>query len=487
MADRELAHVVALVGEIQPALERNDRATVKAIIKQLVAVRAPMGDQWQQLAYIAAGYGEQRMALQSMDLFVDYWGGRPSIQFQKVSFLAMMGDWDGAYALVRTLPETVPDTVGNLYSRGSTALYSGRTEEASGYFARVTRMRPQSGITWFGLSIVTNFAREPDLADRLIAAAPGMESIKLEERVPFQYALGKVHADRGDHTLAFEAYALGAKLMKSVTPYDREADRAEAAKAVDGYSAERIAAIAEAQRDPTGRTIFVTGLPRSGTTLVEQILTSHSAVSDGGEISRLLLLSHEIGGTSWPALAGHVEAQGTASAARLWHHWLDELYPASGRIVDKSTTTSRFLGLAAALLPDAPVIWMKRDPLDCAWSCFRTNFVGAAIPWSYDLSDIAAHFRLEDQLLAQWQEILGDRLLVVAYEDLVTHPEPWIRRILAHCNLVEEPQVFAPHENKRAVATASMLQVRRPINRDGIGASEPYRAFLKPFIEAYYG
>jgi hypothetical protein len=130
---------------------------------------------------------------------------------------------------------------------------------------------------------------------------------------------------------------------------------------------------------------------------------------------------------------------------------------------------------------------MKRDPLDCAWSCFRTNFVGVAIPWSYDLGDIAAHFRLEDQLLAQWQQILGDRLLVIAYEDLVTDPESWIRRILAHCGLPEEPQVFAPHENKRAVATASMLQVRRPINRDGIGAAEPYRAFLKPFIEAYYG
>jgi tetratricopeptide (TPR) repeat protein len=486
MADHDLVNVVTLVDQIQPALERNDRAKVIEILAQLVAVRAPMGDQWQQLAYIGAGYGEQRLAVQAIDLFVDYWGGRPSIQFQKVSFLGMMGDWDGAYALMRTLPETIPDTVGNAYSRGSTALYSGRAEEAGGYFERVVQMRPQLGIAWFGLSIVTDFSRAPELANRLIAAASGMESVRIEERVPYQYALGKVHADRGQHALAFEAFARGARLMKSVTPYDREADRTEAAKAVEGYSPERIATIAREQHEPTGRTIFVAGLPRSGTTLVEQILTSHSAVIDGGEISRLQLLSIDIGGQSWPALASYVEAEGTAPAARLWHHWLNGLYPASGRIVDKSTTTSRFMGLAAALLPDAPIIWMTRDPLDRAWSCFRTNFAGAAIPWSYDLDDIAAHFRLEDQLLAHWQAILGDRLMVLSYEDLVTDPEPWIRRLLSHCGLAEEPQVFAPHKNKRGVATASMVQVRRPINRDGIGAAEPYRAFLKPFIDAYY-
>jgi hypothetical protein len=294
-----------------------------------------------------------------------------------------------------------------------------------------------------------------------------------------------VHAERGEHAPAFAAFARGARQMKTAVVYDGRADRADAARAIDGYSPERIAAIARGQGEPTARTIFVTGLPRSGTTLVEQILTSHSAVGDGGEIGRLLLLAGDVGGSSWPALARYVEAQGAASAARLWDHWLDELFPTPARVVDKTVNTSRFLGLAAALLPDAPLIWMTRDPLDRAWSCFRTNFSGAAMPWSYDLRDIAAHFRLEDRLLAWWQDILGDRLLVLSYEKLVTEPDVWIRRILAHCGLAEEPGVFAPHENRRPVPTASMMQVRRPINREGIGAAEPYRRFLDPFITAY--
>jgi hypothetical protein len=164
---------------------------------------------------------------------------------------------------------------------------------------------------------------------------------------------------------------------------------------------------------------------------------------------------------------------------------LHERFPMPGRIVDKTTDTSRKLGIAAAVLPEAPLIWLKRDPLDCAWSCFRTCFM-AGIRWSNALDDMAYNFRLEDRLLAQWQRNLGDRLLVVPFEALVTEPELWIRTILAHCGLAEEPQVFAPHENRRAVATASAMQVRQPINRRGIGSAEPYREYLEPFVRAYY-
>ncbi|HSQ96686.1 MAG TPA: sulfotransferase [Croceibacterium sp.] len=141
--------------------------------------------------------------------------------------------------------------------------------------------------------------------------------------------------------------------------------------------------------------------------------------------------------------------------------------------------------MAATLLPDAPLIWLARDPLDCALSCFRTRFAGEA-PWSFDLEDIAFHFRLEDELLAQWRQILGERLLVVPYESLVTDPPAWIGRILEHCGLAKEVGPFAPHEDLRPVTTSSVMQVRRPINRQGIGSAEPYREFLEPFIAAYH-
>jgi hypothetical protein len=487
MTERALPDILALVNQLGPALEQRARTRVNDIISQLIALKAPMGEQWQQLAYIAFSHGEIRLARQAMDQLVAAQGGGHVAQYQKAGFLSLLGAWGDADALLRTLPETVPDPVNNMFSRGTAALHLGRIAEAQDYLERVTRMRPQAGLAWYSLAMSADLAQETDLAERLIAAGRVMDRGMPAERVAYQYALGKAHAERGDHAAAFAAFTHGAALLKPSLSYNRAADAADAARAIEGYDAERIAALAGAQREPTGRTIFVTGLPRSGTTLVEHILTSHSAVSDGGEVARLFMLAGEAGGGSPSALAQHVEAHGAASIARLWHHWLDEQFPGSRRVVDKTVDASRFLGLAAALLPEAPLIWVTRDPLDRAWSCFRTNFSGSAVPWSYDLEDIAAHFRLEDRLLAQWQAILGDRLLVLSYEALVSDPMTWIRRILTHCGLAEEPQVFAPHENKRTVVTASMVQVRRPINRDGIGTAEPYRAFLKPFIDAYYG
>jgi hypothetical protein len=487
MAERDLTAVLRLLEQLGPALERQDYAGLRAIIQQLVALRAPMGGQWQQLAQIAADIGEIDLARKAIDLHVDAAGRTHAALYQKTALLAHAGLWAEADALLRTIPATVPDPVANAYSRGIGALNLGRSDEARRYLEQVTATCPQSGSAWLGLAMVTDLAGDPALAARMMAADHAMRDAPPNERAAYEYAVGTLHAAHGEHAAAFAAFARGARAMRRVVRFDEAEDRREAADAVRGFDAGRIAALARHQRAPTRRTIFATGLPRSGTTLVQQALTAHSAVGDGAELGTLPVLASEVGGTSCEALVRHIEARGAEPAAGLWHRWLAERFPGSRRVVDKSIDTSRYLGIAAVLLPEAPLLWITRDPLDRAWSCFRTNFMGGAIPWSYDLRDIAAHFRVEDELLARWQDILGDRLLVVPYEGLVTEPEVWLRAILAHCGLAEEPQVFAPHENARPVPTASMVQVRRPINRDAVGSAGPYREFLAPFVEAYYG
>lgn len=485
LTDRTITAALALLGQLEPALERRDRARINAIVGEMVTLRAPMGDQWQRLALLAQQGGEIALARRAIDLFVEAMGGTPTALYQKAALLAQIGAWREGYALLRSLPETVPDPASNAYSRGIAALNFGEFDEARDRFERVTRLVPQSGSAWLALARAVDLGREPAIAARIFAAERGMAGAQPGERVAYAYALGKAYADCGDHRRAFAAFESGARQMKALVPYDRAHDAREAEQSVLGFSAERIAEIARRQDQPTARSIFVTGLPRSGTTLVQQILTGHSQVGGGAEIDRLALLAQETG-QSYPALARHVAAQGAGAAARLWSHWLDGLFPEPGRVIDKTVNTTRFLGLAAAVLPDAPLIWVTRDPLDRAWSCYRTYFFGT-LPWSLDLADIAFHVRLEDRLLAEWRAILGDRLLVVPYEALVTDPDPWIRRLLAHCGLAEEPGPFAPHENRRVVATASATQVRRAINRDGIGAAEPYRRFLEPFLSAYSG
>ncbi|GAA0269180.1 hypothetical protein GCM10009127_06360 [Alteraurantiacibacter aestuarii] len=485
-SDSEQAAVLGLVDGLRPAIERHDRAEVVGIIAKLLALRAPMGEQWLALAKLAGDRGEITSARAALELFVDFSGRSAMALYQQAAVLAQLGLWNDARAILSALPAGQPEPAALAHSSGTAALAVGDTAEARRMLEEATRLRPASGPTWHSLSTMIDYVQEPQEADRLLAAERQMAFASQTDFGIYLYALGKMHADRGEHERAFAAFSRGARLTRPAGGYDPDRDSRIARDAIDGYDPRRMAQIAAQQGEPTGRTIFVTGLPRSGTTLVEQILTAHSEVADGGEINRLGLLASDMGGNSFEALERHVAREGAPALARLWDHWLAERFGAQGRIVDKTIGTSRLLGIAASLLPQAPLVWLRRDPLDCAWSCFRTRFNGS-YPWSHDLEDIAHHFALEDALLRQWQDLLGDRLLVMDYETLVSEPATAIARLLAHCDLAPESQAFAPHENRHVVATSSVMQVRQPISRSAIGSAQPYAQFLTPFSDAYYG
>jgi len=479
-----LRDALALLDRLQPAMRARNRALQVDIVRQVVALDAPLGPQWQALADLALQQGELALARQAMDRFVDAGGASPAALYRKALLLEQCGDAAAAHALLRELPEDVPDAATNAYSRGALALFMGDIGEARTQLERATRLRPEAGVPWLMLATLLDMAQEPDLAERLLAAGRRVADSPPAVRAPYYHAAGKVQADRGEHALAFAAFARAAAEMKTLAPYRAEADRRNAEEAVRGYGPDGVSVLSGRQQASSRETIFVTGLPRSGTTLVEQILVSHNDVSDGAELNRLLLLSQDIGGHSGEAVGAYVEAGGAAEAARLWRHWMDERFPLPGIVVDKSLTTTRLLGIAAALLPEARLVWVTRDPLDCAWSCFRT-FLSGYMPWTHDLQDMAHHFRVEEQLLERWQEKLGDRLLVVPYEALASKPQESIPQLLAHCGLAVEDQVYRPHETARVVTTASALKVRQPISNAAIGSAEPYREFLGAFIEAY--
>lgn len=485
-AGADAATAMRLLQTLQSAHQAHDRGATVAAIAALVRLQPALAGQWEAVAQLAMDNGEVTLAQEALALFVEATGGNPLAQFRQAGMLAQAGFWEPAHRLLTAIPDTAVDAASYAHARGTSAMYLGHREEAREWLDRATRLQPLSGHAWLALATLADFAADPALGDRVLNHRQAMAAAPAAERGAFGHALGKVLATRGEHAAAFAAFDEGARLTGSGLTYRRAWEEEVAAEALAGFTPASLAALAARQTEDTGRTIFVTGLPRSGTTLVEQILTGHSTVGDGAETGRLALLVKEIGGIGHDAVAEQVLAGRAPELARLWQHWMDERFPGAQRVVDKTTGSGRMLGLAAALLPDAPLVWVVRDPLDCAWSCYRTCFMRAQ-PWSNDLADIAHHFALQDRLRQGWQEVLGDRLLVVPYEGLVEAPEQWIRRLLSHCGLAEEPQVFRPHENARAVTTSSVMQVRRPINRDGIGAAEPYRTFLEPFEQALRG
>jgi len=428
--------------------------------------------------------GEVSLALRAIDAYIAAAGGRPEAVYDKVVMLNQTGRLIEARDLLTSLPADRTNPAARAYLAGNVAITLGQPDQARAELEKVVCARPGWGPAWLSLAETVNLAEDP-LGDRLLADRSAADNYPAPERARYHYALGRLLHDRKQHDAAFTAFAEGARLLKSVLPYSRAGDQRSAADAMSGFGPGAIEAWNARQTLPTARPIVVTGLPRSGTTLVEQILTSHSAVADGAEIGLMAQVAVAAGGTSGAAIQAHLGTGGTVERlAGLFLHLLEERFGPGRRVIDKTVDNSRFLGLIAAALPETPLIWMRRDPLDAAWSCLRTFFVHG-VGWSCDLADIAEHFALEDRLIHFWQDRLGDRLLVVPYPALVEAPEHWTRRILSHCGLPEEEQVHRFHETDRVVATASALQVRRPINRSGIGVAQPYREHLQPFVDAY--
>ncbi|MFM9851399.1 MAG: tetratricopeptide repeat-containing sulfotransferase family protein [Sphingomonadaceae bacterium] len=475
---------MSAVDALKAALAQKDRARANAAVANLLGSGAKLGQHWHSISQLMQVSGELTLAHRAIDAFVAEAGNNPRARYAKIVLLTQSNRLADAYDMLKALPRDVPDVGGRAYVLGNIAVTLGRVDEARDHLLIALKNRPGWGPAWLTLANAVNLASDPVgdqlLSDRDMAMrqAPG-------DQARYHYACGKLHVDRGDHQAAFAAFATGAQILRAETPYSRAGNAANADAAMTGYSEGFFERARTSVTQDTSRPIFVTGLPRSGTTLVEQILASHSDVHDGGELNIAQHVAVAAGGVSGANIDGFVAGGGTLDdLGTLYLHLLTERMGSEGRIVDKTIDVSRFLGLIAAALPDAPLIWMRRDPLDSAWSCFRTFFIHG-VGWSYDLSDIALHFMLEDRLLAFWKDQLGDRLLVVPYRELVEQPVLWTQRLLTHCGLAEEAAVHKFHETNRVVATASALQVRRPINRDGLGVAEPYRAMMQPFIEAY--
>jgi tetratricopeptide (TPR) repeat protein len=472
------------LAQLKAALARRDRAETNRVVTSLLDGRAPLGVQWRAISQLMQVSGELTLAHRAIDAFVAASAGQPQAVYAKVVLLTQSNRLREAHDLLASLPADVPDRAGHAYVLGNTATSLGRIGEARDHLETALAQRPGWGPAWLSLATAVNLATDP-LGERLLADGPAAERQAPGDLARYCYALGKLHVDRADPTAAFAAFSRGAKLLRSERPYSRAGNAANAKAAMTGYPQGFFEGLPQPRAKDKKSPIFVTGLPRSGTTLVEHILASHSEVLDGGELNIIQHVAVAAGGVSGDAIQHHLSGGGTLdSLGDLYLHLMAERFPQPGRIVDKTIDASRYLGLIAAALPDAPLIWMRRDPLDSAWSCFRTFFIHG-VAWSYSLTDIAHHFRLEDELMSFWKDRLGDRLLVVPYAELVDDPATWTARLLAHCGLAEEAGVYTSHLTERTVATASSLQVRRPINRDGLGVAAPYRADLEPFIQAY--
>ncbi|MBU2379492.1 MAG: sulfotransferase [Alphaproteobacteria bacterium] len=472
-------------------MKAGQRDQAAAIVGALIEDNPPLGSTWGPVSRLALGLGETSLALTAAERHAALDRRDLTARLNHGAMLAQHGQAAQALSVAEAIRADHPSQPAAWHFRGSCKATLGDGEGAIADFRRAIALSPDpmaAAPSRLAIAEARTFtaADDPDLiALNTLRAGLAASSAPPEAKAAVLFAIGKAEDDLGHVDAAFAAYAEGAGLVAAARPDELAEADAFVDQVVAGFTAERMSRLPTSDLG-SKRPIFVLGLPRSGTTLLEQILVSHSQVVDGAEVNLFRAAAMPIGGFSPEAVEAFAAARPGefAEIGRAYLHMLEARFGPYGRVVDKTLNHSRYLGLIHQALPQARFIWMRRDPGAVAWSSFRTWFA-QGVNWSWSLESIARYFRSEDRLHAHWTQVMGDAILTVPYEDLVSDPKPWIERILAHVDLPHEAAVEAFHKTDRAVTTASFAQVKRPIYTTSTSAWRRYETHMKPFFDAY--
>lgn len=396
---------------------------------------------------------------------------------------AGLGRHDLARAALERALQLRPDDPQLQFNLATALRNCGELEGAERLYDSVIRCRPDN---WEAYKNRTDLRRQTPDRNHVaeLTAAIGKVNSDWRGAMMLQYALGKEREDLGDHDGAFAAYDTGAKLRRGHMQYTVAAD-------LKGL--ERIGEVFNEEwwrRQPPGcpnaEPIFIIGLPRAGSTLLERMMGAHPEVFAAGEL-------HNFGNCVAQLVQRLAPTQGRdaiGASAHLDPVQLGEAYLASTRhrtgkhphFIDKLPGNFLYAGLIATALPNAPIIHIHRDPADAGFALYKTLFNQAYL-YSYDLREIGRYIRGYRKLMQHWHQLLPGRIIDVAYEELVDDPERVLREVFRRCHLSFDPRSLAFFRSSEAVTTASAAQVRQPIYRSSVQAWRRYARHLGPLLE----
>ena len=390
------------------------------------------------------------------------------------------GDYDRAFALFDKVLEKVPGDPATLTSRGHALKTTGMGEEAVQSYRSAVSAKPDHGDAWYALANLKTYRFTDDEMARMEEQV-ARPDLAFMDRVHLSFALGKGHEDRKDYEASFGHYERGNALKRAQTRYDADTMSAELAKQREFCTRGLFASHARAGHkapDP----IFILGLPRAGSTLLEQILASHSQVDGTLELPDILALAHRLRGrkagqSRYPQVLHDLSAEQLETFGKQYIENTAIHRQGAPFFIDKMPNNFRHIGLIHLILPNAKIIDARRAPMDCCFSGFKQLFAEGQ-EFTYGLTEIGRYFADYVDMMQHWDEVLPGRVLRVQHEDVLDDPEGQIRRMLDYCGLEFEEACLNFHQTDRAVRTASSEQVRKPINRAGQGAWVPFDPWL---------
>lgn len=383
--------------------------------------------------------------------------------------------------------EQSPQSVEAHYGRARALVDAGQAGEAKLWFHRTISLSPDHAGALRELANLKDL-NPSDMAFHHLSGALEDPTVPAARRAVLEMAAGASHINCKSHKDGIVHYRRG-NLLKDVA-FDIEAYRGFVDELITTFDADHFAHIPD-YGSASDIPVFVLGMPRSGTSLVEQILASHSAVHGAGERENMFQLADELGerlndSRSYPGCVENLTIETSQGIAEDFLRNLRRNSPKALRIVDKMPGNFHHVGLITSLFPNARIIHCQRDPRDTCLSIFFGDFVGSH-PYSYDLNNLGLYHREYERLMAHWHEVLPGRILNVPYEGVVENQEEWSRKMLAFCGLDWESACLEFHKTQRNVRTRSNVQVRQPIYRSSLARWKAYQDDLEPLLDGLEG
>ena len=398
------------------------------------------------------------------------------------------GDFDQALVLFETILQALPEDPATLTSRGHALKTLGRQDEAIASYQSAARVRPNQGDAWYALANLKTYRFSDDELARLRSQEKAPD-LGFQDRIYLCFALGKALEDRKDYAAAFEYYERGNDLKRAQTRYKSD-QMEEELEAQASICTPELFDKQAGKGCPAPDPIFIVGLPRAGSTLIEQILASHSQVDGTLELPNILALSHRLRGrnrvsdrTFYPRVLHDLDA---GKLRALGEDYLDNTRvhrQSAPFFTDKMPNNFRHIGLIKLILPNAKIIDARRGAMACCFSGFKQLFAEGQ-EFTYGLEEIGRYYRAYVRLMDHWDAVLPGQILRVHHEDVVEDVETQVRRILDFCGLPFEQACLDFHHTKRAVRTASSEQVRQPIYKQGVAQWRHFEPWLEPLKSA---
>jgi Tfp pilus assembly protein PilF len=366
-----------------------------------------------------------------------------------------------------------PDDTDALHGLANLHLERGEVREAHCMYARILEDHSGNIEVRYNLAL-SQKTRE---GDENFAALAGLAPLSRKDQIFQHYALGKCIDDRADYQKAFLHYSEGARLKRAILDYDPDRADERFATVAQDFGREAMARLKGAGH-PSELPVFVLGMPRSGTTLIEQIIASHPDVQAGGELVDFLRIVERGESEHLPL------HQKIAEWGKEYIRTLQARAPHANRITDKMPANFFAIGLIHAMLPNARILHVRRNPLDTCLSCY-TQLFNRAHEYSYDLAELGRYYAGYAGLMGHWRKVLPEgSFLEVDYEEVVSDPEGQARRMIEYCGLEWSDACLDFYRNARPVQTASVMQVRQPVYRSSVGRWKHYEPCLAPLIDA---